>query len=100
MALKAARQNPLLLLWIWDLAGPQDLLRWLGSYINFSLSALIAWLLGWLPGLARSLQPWLEERYPKLWFWLLAQSYAITYGIGQPQALSKKFPPDLAAHGS
>ncbi|HEY9623376.1 MAG TPA: flavin-dependent dehydrogenase, partial [Crinalium sp.] len=31
MALKAARQNPALLLWIWQLAGPNDLLRWVGS---------------------------------------------------------------------
>lgn len=85
MAIKAAWQNPALLLWIWELAGPKDLLRWLGSYVNFTLTALISWLLGWLPGFARAIQPWLEPRNPALWLWLLAQSYAITYGTGQPR---------------
>ncbi|MFM7427328.1 MAG: NAD(P)/FAD-dependent oxidoreductase [Elainella sp.] len=84
MAIQAAAQNPALLFWIWELAGPKDLLRWLASYLNFSLSALVSWLLGWLPEFARRVQPWLEARYPGLWFWLLAQSYAVTYGMGQP----------------
>ena len=86
MALQAAWHNPALLLWIWQLAGPRDLLRWLGSYLNFTFSALLSWLLGWVPGLARQVQPWLEPRYPALWFWLLARSYALTYGIGQPRS--------------
>jgi lycopene cyclase CruA len=86
MAIQAAAQNPALLRWIWELAGPKDLLRWLGSYLNFSLTALVSWLLGWLPSLARRVQPWLESRYPGLWLWLLAQSYAVTYGIGQPRS--------------
>ncbi|WNZ22591.1 flavin-dependent dehydrogenase [Leptolyngbya sp. NK1-12] len=85
MALKAAWRNPALLLWIWELAGPKDLLRWLGSYVNFTLTALVSWLLSWLPGFARSIQPWLEPRYPALWLWLLAQSYAVTYGVGKPR---------------
>lgn len=85
MALKAAWQNPALLLWIWELAGAKDLLRWLGSYVNFTLAALVSWLLGWLPGFARQIQPWLEPRHPELWLWLLAQSYAVTYGAGQPR---------------
>lgn len=85
MAIKAAWQNPALLLWIWQLAGPKDLLRWLGSYVNFTLTALISWLLGWLPRFARSIQPWLEPRNPALWLWLLALSYALTYGTGQPR---------------
>jgi lycopene cyclase CruA len=86
MAIKAAWTNPALLLWIWQLAGPKDLLRWVGSYINFTLSALIGWLFRWLPDFAQSIQPWLESRYPALWFWLLAQSYALTYGMGNPQS--------------
>ncbi|NJO41416.1 MAG: flavin-dependent dehydrogenase [Cyanobacteria bacterium CRU_2_1] len=85
MALKAAWQNPRLLLWIWEMAGTQDLLRWVGSYLNFTLSAFISWLFRWVPDFARSIQPWLESRYPALWFWLLAQSYALTYGMGNPQ---------------
>ncbi|WP_225910624.1 NAD(P)/FAD-dependent oxidoreductase [Thermoleptolyngbya sichuanensis] len=84
MALKAARTNPALLLWIWELAGPADLLRWVGSYLSFTLAALLSWLFQWLPGFARQIQPWLEPRYPSLWLWLLARSYALTYGMGQP----------------
>ncbi|GAB4382857.1 MAG: hypothetical protein Kow00121_43750 [Elainellaceae cyanobacterium] len=85
MAIRAAFKNPSLLLWIWELAGPQDLLRWLSSYLNFTVSALVSWLLGWLPAMTRLVQPWIETRLPYLWFWLLTQSYAITYGIGNPQ---------------
>jgi lycopene cyclase CruA len=86
MALKAARINPLLLPWIWELAGTKDLLRWVGSYLNFTLSAFLSWLFGWVPGFARSAQSWLEPRYPALWLWLLTQSYALTYGVGNPRA--------------
>ena len=85
MALKAARKNPALLLWIWDLAGPSDMLRWLGSYFSFTFFALMSWLFSWLPEFASWIQPWLEPRYPALWFWLAAQSYALTYGLGRPR---------------
>jgi lycopene cyclase CruA len=85
MALKAARTNPSLLLWILELAGAKDLLRWVGSYVNFTLSAILSWLFGWLPGFARSIQPWLEPRNPALWLWLLTQSYGLTYGVGKPR---------------
>lgn len=86
LALKAARKNPALLLWIWELAGAKDILRWLGSYFNFGLHALLNWLLGsWFGRLLGRIQPWLEPRYPALWLWLLAQSYALTTGMGRPQ---------------
>ncbi|WAL61174.1 NAD(P)/FAD-dependent oxidoreductase [Thermocoleostomius sinensis] len=85
MAIKAAAKNPALLLWIWDMAGRRDLIRWVGSYINFTVSAMISWLLRWLPDRVRSLQTWLEPRNPALWFWLLSQSYALTYGVGKPR---------------
>jgi lycopene cyclase CruA len=85
MAIKAAWHNPALLLWIWELAGAKDLVRWLGSYVNFTLAAIVSWLFGWLPEFARRIQPWLEPRNPELWLWLLAQSYAVTYGAGQPR---------------
>jgi lycopene cyclase CruA len=87
MAIKAAWQNPSLLLWIWELAGAKDLLRWTGSYVNFTLVSLLAWLLQWVPGVARSLQPWLEPRYPAIWLWLLAQSYNLTYSVGHPERM-------------
>lgn len=86
LALKAARRNPALLLWIWELAGSKDLLRWLGSYFNFGVNALFSAILsGWFPGFLRFIQPWLEPRFPKLWLILLAQSYALTAGMGRPQ---------------
>ncbi|HEY9628737.1 MAG TPA: flavin-dependent dehydrogenase [Coleofasciculaceae cyanobacterium] len=85
MAIKAAWQNPALLLWIWELAGAKDLIRWVGSYLNFTLSALISYLFAWVPNFSRAIQPWLEPRHPALWFWLLTRSYALTYGMGKPQ---------------
>jgi lycopene cyclase CruA len=85
MALKAAWKNPALLLWIWELAGAKDLLRWVGSYLNFTISALLSWLFHWVPDFARFIQPWLEPRFPALWLWLLARSYTLTYGMGRPQ---------------
>lgn len=85
LALKAARKNPALLPWIWDLAGAKDILRWLGNYIYFGFHALFSFLLGsWFPGFLRRIQPWLETHYPALWLKLLAQSYALTVGIGRP----------------
>jgi lycopene cyclase CruA len=84
MALVAAWKTPRILFWIWDMAGPKDLLRWLGSYFDFTLTAFISSLIGaWLPGLLRSLQSWLEPRFPALWFWLLAQSYVYAGGLGR-----------------
>ena len=86
MALKAARVNITILAWIWELAGPRDLLRWLKSYWCFTLDALIHWLFGgWLPQVVRGVQPWLEYRFPEVWLWLLSQSYAVTYSIGRPR---------------
>lgn len=77
MALKAARKNPALLLWIWELAGARDLWRWLGNYVSFSRFTLWRFLVeGWLPKTAERFKPWLETRYPALWLWLLAQRYA------------------------
>ncbi|MEG4109347.1 flavin-dependent dehydrogenase [Microcoleus sp. S13_C5] len=83
LALEAAGKNPSLLLWILDFVTLRDIWRWLGSYVNFTLLALASWLFGWLPSFARSVQPWLEPRYPAVWLWLLATSYALTYGMGK-----------------
>jgi lycopene cyclase CruA len=85
LALKAARKNPSLLLWILDFVTFGDIWRWLGSYFSFTLMALASWLFGWLPNFARRIQPWLEPRYPAVWLWLLTNSYALTYGMGRPQ---------------
>jgi lycopene cyclase CruA len=90
MAIVAARKNPALLLWIWDLAGPKDIWRWLGSYRDFTIAALISGLIaGWFPALLRRWQSWLEPQFPGLWLWLLAQSYAYTDGMGRPQVFKQ-----------
>ncbi|MDB9316324.1 NAD(P)/FAD-dependent oxidoreductase [Nodularia spumigena] len=78
LALKAARKNPALLLWIWQLAGFRDLVRWLGNYVNFGVHSLVSALLsGWFPRFLVGIKPWLEPRYPALWFRLLVINYAI-----------------------
>lgn len=76
LAIKAARKNPALLLWILEMAGNKDLIRWLGSYADFTLdgvkNALFSpWFRSWL----KDAQPWLEKRYPSLWLRLLSFAY-------------------------
>jgi len=83
LAIEAAGKNPSLLVWILDFVTLGDIWRWLGSYLSFTLLALASWLFGWLPSFARSVQPWLEPRYPAVWLWLLTSSYALTYGMGK-----------------
>jgi lycopene cyclase CruA len=88
LALKAARQTPSLLIWIWELAGTKDLLRWTGNYVNFTRHTLVcAFLGGWFPRLLPRIQPWLEPRFPALWLRLLVINYAIT--IGKPRKPDK-----------
>lgn len=72
LALKAARQNPALLLWIWEMAGTEDIFRWMGSYTKFTLDAFknllfSSWFNPWLENQSK----WLKESNPKLWFKLL-----------------------------
>ncbi|BAY26339.1 hypothetical protein NIES2100_61530 [Calothrix sp. NIES-2100] len=86
LAIKAARKNPALLLWIWELAGPRDLIRWLGNYFNFGRHALVSAVLrGWFGRLLVKINPWLEPHYPGLWLRLLAINYAITTGKPRSQ---------------
>ncbi|AUS99392.1 flavin-dependent dehydrogenase [Nostoc sp. CENA543] len=81
LALKAARINPALIWWIWEMAGWKDLLRWLGNYVNFGRHALVSALLSaWFPSFLIWVQPKLEPRYPGIWLWLLSINYAITTG--------------------
>ncbi|MEH1963160.1 MAG: flavin-dependent dehydrogenase [Nostoc sp.] len=88
LALKAASKNPALLLWIWELAGPRDLLRWLGSYFNFGRHALVSALLSpWFGRFLSRVGFWLEPRNPRLWLWLLAINYAIA--TGKPRSRSQ-----------
>lgn len=85
LALKAARMNPQLLIWILDFVNTGEVIRWMISYFTFTWLAFISWLFSWVPPLARRLQPWLEPRYPGLWLLLLATSYVLTDGLGQHQ---------------
>lgn len=84
LAIKAALRNPGLLIWIWQLAGLKDIIRWLGSYLDFTFAALVGWLFaGWLPPLFQKYQSWLEPKFPALWLKILAQSYAWSNGLGK-----------------
>ena len=80
LALIAARKNPALLIWIWQMAGSKDMMRWLGSYAAFNLDALRNLLLAsWFPGWIAKYQPWLEKKYPGLWLMLLSLNYQLRY---------------------
>jgi lycopene cyclase CruA len=81
LALKAAWQNPALLLWIWQMAGTKDLLRWLVSYFNFTMAALINFCFGnWVPGLAWRWQSSIENKNPRQWLRLLSWVYTLRGG--------------------
>jgi lycopene cyclase CruA len=85
LALKAAGQNPALLWWIWKIAGAKDIFRWLGSYLVFSLNAIVNFLFAnWLPAVAIKIQPWLEAKSPRMWLKLLAFSYSLRSGTKPP----------------
>jgi len=70
LAFKAARQNPTLLVWIWDMAGIGEMLRWLITYIDFTLEEIsLRFLPFWFPFFR-----WvflekfkLEKQFPRLW---------------------------------
>ena len=97
MALRAASKNPALLRWIWHLAGPKDMLRWVGSYLNYTLQTFLQWLFSWFPLWLDNNSQWLERTNPELFLWMLAQSHHLTYGMGQPPAAHsvKITPPTL-----
>jgi lycopene cyclase CruA len=96
LAIKAALKNPALLLWIWQLAGFKDLLRWTGNYINFSVSALVSVLLSaWLPQFLNFSQSWLESRFPGLWLQLSALNYAISTGKPRSRQQVIQFQPKV-----
>ena len=78
LALIAARKNPALLIWIWQMAGSKDMVRWLGSYFSFNKDALRNLLLSsWFPGWLKQSQPWLEKQNPGLWLKLLSLNYQL-----------------------
>jgi lycopene cyclase CruA len=75
LALKAARKNPPLLIWILEMAGIEDIFRWLGSYQAFTIDAVKNLLFSsWFPHWLKSQENWLTKNNPKLWFKLLVFS--------------------------
>jgi lycopene cyclase CruA len=84
LAIKAARKNPQLLLWIWEMAGTKDLLRWLLVYFDFTRQSLVNLLLRfWYPQWLLNSQRWLQEFSPGLWFSLLCFGYQIEPKLGR-----------------
>ncbi len=84
LALIAARKNPTLLWWIWQMAGTKDLLKWLRSYWAFSVDAIRLTLLGgWFPNWLDNSQSWIEQKYPGTWLKLLSFSYQLKYSAGR-----------------
>jgi lycopene cyclase CruA len=78
LALKAAVKNPTLIWWIWEMAGSEDLSRWLGAYLAFSLDAIKNLLFsGWFPRCLHNSRSWLEKSNPRLWLKLLSFSYSL-----------------------
>ena len=76
LALKAAFQNPAMLLWIVEMAGFKDMVRWLGIYLAFTFDAFIRFIfMGWFPALLDKIKPWLEKNNPALWLKLLSFNY-------------------------
>jgi lycopene cyclase CruA len=75
LALKAARKNPPLLLWIWQMAGSKDIFRWLGAYNAFTVDAFKNLLFSnWFKNWLEKQNSWLPKSNPKLWFQLLVFS--------------------------
>ena len=84
LALIAARKNPALLWWIWEMAGSQSLIKWLGSYWAFTLdSARKSIFITWFPDWLKESRSWLEKKYPSLWLKLLSFSYQLQYSAGR-----------------
>lgn len=84
LALKAAVKNPALLLWIWELAGAKDMLRWLSTYTSFTTKAFIhALLRPWFPQFSQWCAGWMGDRYPGLWLKILSLNYSLSGNWGQ-----------------
>jgi lycopene cyclase CruA len=84
LALIAARKNPALLWWIWQMAGSESLIKWMGSYWAFTLDSSIKSLfITWFPNWLKESQSWLEKKYPSLWLKLLSFSYQLQYSAGR-----------------
>lgn len=83
LALTAAIQNPLLLVWILDFITLKDIGQWFLTYLSFTWFSLISFLFGWIPSFAQKNQSWLESNFPQFWLRLLSLSYTLTEGVGK-----------------
>lgn len=78
LALKAAFTNPKLLLWIWEMAGIQDIFKWLIAYFSFTLDAFKNLLFSrWFEKWLNNFQSRLEKSSPSLWLKLLSFKYSL-----------------------
>ncbi len=97
LALKAAKKNTALLLWIWQLAGAKDLLRWVGNYIDFTRHTIASTALSkFLERFIRKIQPNLETHFPALWLKLLAMNYALS--AGKPLPPNQNYQPQVESN--
>ncbi|NET32523.1 MAG: flavin-dependent dehydrogenase [Cyanothece sp. SIO1E1] len=98
--LKAGWQNPQIPLWMIQAIGLKGLLSWVPTYLAFTFAALMAFLCkGWVPRLLQHWQGTIASHWPRLWHSLLAWSYRLTYGMGNPQS-PFRLPPVSAPIGA
>ncbi len=96
-ALIAGWRNPMIPIWVVQSMGWTDFFHWVGTYITFTWATLMSFLFSsWLPELLLRWQEPIETRWPRLWHRLLAWSYRLTYGMGQPR-LQLRLPPASVA---
>ena len=87
-AVKAGIKTPMIPVWVLKSIGAKDFIKWVGTYITFTMAALMSFLLaGWVPNLLQRWRSTIISRWPRLWHSLLAWSYRLTYGMGQPKLM-------------
>ncbi|MEO1134870.1 MAG: flavin-dependent dehydrogenase, partial [Cyanobacteria bacterium J06639_1] len=87
MALQAARRNPAMLAWVWQVVGAKGFLQWFPTYLAYTWAALQGFLFGWwVPALVSRSETAIASRWPRLWHRLLAWSFRLTYGVGKPRS--------------
>lgn len=95
MALQAARRNPSMLAWVWQVVGAEGFLQWFPTYLAYTGAALQSFLFGfWVPPIVQRSETAIASRWPRLWHRLQAWSYQLTYGVGKPR--SPELIPNLA----
>ena len=98
--LQAGWRNPRIPWWIVQAIGLKGLLAWAPTYLAFTFAALMSFLFErWIPDLLCRWQAAIVCRWPRLWFRLLAWSYLLTYGMGNPK-LQFWLPPFSTVTGS